>query len=31
METIKLTDAGILLDVEAFLAIDLADRYFADL
>jgi hypothetical protein len=31
MATIKLTDGGILLYVEAFLPIDLADRYFAEL
>ena len=31
MATIKLTDGGILLYAEAFLPIDLADRYFAEL
>ena len=31
METIKLTDGGVLLYDEAFLPPDLADRYFAAL
>ena len=31
METIELTDGGILLYDEAFLPTNLADRYFADL
>lgn len=31
METIKLTDGGILLYDEAFLPSDIADRYFAEL
>ena len=31
METIKRTDGGILLYVEAFLPIDLADQYLAEL
>jgi len=31
METIELTDGGILLYDEAFLPLDLADRYFAEL
>ncbi len=31
MQTINLTDGGILLYEEAFLPADLADRYFAEL